>query len=159
MLVRVDLEEGRGQEAESRSRELAGVFRKADAPEQERVAHGLRARALVAVGNVPAAQAELRKAPPLPGGVVPPEVRYDYVLSEIQVQAAAGDAPGAMRSLEGLIATATQAKLKLYELEARRMLGELEVRAGRADAGRARLQAVDAEATALGLGLLASKAH
>jgi hypothetical protein len=73
------------------------------------------------------------------------------------VQAAAGDVPGAMRSLEGLIATTAQAKLKLYELEARRMLGELEVRAGGAAAGRARLQAVDAEATARGLGLLAGK--
>ena len=159
MLVRVALEEGRAQEAETRSRDLAGVFRKADAPEQERVAHGLRARALLAVGDVPAAQAELRKAPPFQAQVVPPEVRYDYALSEIQVQAAAGDVAGASRSLEVLLATSSQAGLKLYELEAKLMLGELEVRSGRVDAGRARLQAVASEATAKGLALLTRHAR
>lgn len=158
MLVRVALEEGRAQDAEARSRDLAGVFRKADAPEQERMAHGLRARALLAVGDVPAAQAELRKAPPFKASVIPPEVRYDYALSEIKVQAA-GDIAGAMRSLETLIAATSKAGLKLYALEAGSMLGELEIRSGRADAGRARLRAVETEATAEGLSLLARHAR
>jgi len=159
MLVRVALEEGRAQEAETRSRDLAAVFRKADAPEQETMAHGLRARALLAVGDVPAAQAELRGAPRLAARVVPPEVRYDYALAEARVQAAAGDVAGATKALEALAATAAQAGLKLYALEARLLLGALEVSSGRAEAGRARLQAAETEATASGLGLLARRAR
>ena len=159
MLVRVALEDGRAPEAESRSRDLAAVFRKANAPEQEATAHGLRAWALVAVGDVPAAQAELGRSPRLVAGVIPPEVRYDYELAEIRVQAAGGDAARAAKSLEALAATAGQAGLKLYDLQARLLLGELELRSGRAVAGRARLRAVETEATARGLGLLARRAR
>ena len=159
MLVRVALEEGRAREAEARSRELAGVFRKASAPEQEMMAHGLRARALLAVGDVPAAQAELRRSPRRTARVIPPEVRYDYGLAEARVQAAAGDVAGATKGLEALAASAGPAGLKLYELEARLMIGETEMSSGRAEAGRARLQAVETEATSRGLALLAQRAR
>lgn len=150
MLVRVALEEGRAQ----RPRPARAIWQASSARPMRPSRRGW-----LAVGDVPAAQAELRKAPPFQAQVVPPEVRYDYALSEIRVQAAAGDVAGAKRRLEMLLASTSQAGLKLYELEARLMLGELEVRSGHADAGRARLQAVEAEATASGLGLLARHAR
>jgi len=91
-------------------------------------------------------------------GVIPPEVRYDYELAEIRVRAVAGDAAAA-KSLEALAAKASQAGLALYDLEARLMLGEMELRSGRAEAGRARLRAAETEATARGLALLARRAR
>jgi hypothetical protein len=75
------------------------------------------------------------------------------------VQAAAGDVAGAAKALEALAATAARAGLTLYDLEARLLLGEIELRSGRADAGRARLRAVETEAAAHGLSLLARRAR
>jgi hypothetical protein len=134
------------------------VFRKAAAPEYEAHTHAVRARALLALGNVPGAEAEVRQARARSGQVIAPEVRYMVALAEGRVRDAVGDREGAARSLKATADEARGAGLKTYELEARLALGELAVRAGRAESGRALLRAVESEATSRGLGLLARQA-
>jgi len=74
------------------------------------------------------------------------------------VRAAGGDVAGASKALEATIGEARKGGLQGYELEARLALGEVEMRSGRADAGWPRLQAVESEARAKGLELLARQA-
>jgi hypothetical protein len=69
-----------------------------------------------------------------------------------------GEGGAASKRLEEIAAEARRTGLKVYELEALLALGELERRSARAAAGRARLRAVEAEARALGLNLVARRA-
>jgi tetratricopeptide (TPR) repeat protein len=158
LLAALTLEEGRAQDAEAQLRPLPDVFRKGGSPEYEAWARAFLARALVATGNVSAARAEVRRARALTGAVIPPEIRFVVAVTDGRVQAAAGDAAGASKSLEATAAAARSAGLKAYELEARLALAEVELRSGRADAGRARLREVESEATTRGLALLARQA-
>src|SRR5262249_61811975 len=118
----------------------------------------IRARALLAAGGIAAAEAEIRRARGLIGPVIPPEVRFTVAVAEGRIRAAAGDVMGAVESLEATAAQAREAGPKAYELEALLALGEAEMRAGRTEAGRARLRDVETEARARGLGLLARQA-
>ena len=111
-----------------------------------------------AAGDVAAARAEVRRARGLAGPVIPPEVRFVLAVAEGRVRAAVGDAAGASKSLEATAAEARAAGLKAYELEARLALAEVEMRSGRAEAGRARLREVASEARSKGLELLARQA-
>jgi eukaryotic-like serine/threonine-protein kinase len=158
LLAALTLEEGRAQDAEAQLRPLPDAFRKAGSPEYEAWARAFRARAFIATGNVAAAQAEVRRARALAGPVIPPEVRFVLAVAEGRVRASAGDAAGAAKSLEATAAEARAAGLKGYELEARLALAEVEMRSGRADAGRARLREVESEAKSRGLALLARQA-
>ena len=69
-----------------------------------------------------------------------------------------GRLPTPEAALEQVIAQAGQAGLLGPQLEARLALGEIEIVRGRAAKGRARLEALQQEAQALGYGLIARKA-
>jgi len=150
-LIGHDGAEGRAGDAAAQLRDVPDAFKKAGSPEYEAWARALRARALLGVGDVAAAQEEMRKARGLVGAVIPPEVRFALAVAEGRGRAAAGDAAGAARSLEAAAAQARAAGLKAYELEARLALAEVEMRSGRAETGRARLREVASEARATGL--------
>jgi hypothetical protein len=94
----------------------------------------------------------------VPVAISPPELRVTLALVEGRVAAATGDAAGAARGLEETAAQAEQLGLVGFALEARRLLGELELRQGRAEAGRTRLAQVEADATARGYVLVARRA-
>jgi tetratricopeptide (TPR) repeat protein/tRNA A-37 threonylcarbamoyl transferase component Bud32 len=158
LLAALALDEGRAREAEAQLRDVPDAFKKVGSPDYEVWARALRARVLLEVGDVAAAQAEVGKARGLTAGVVPPEVRFPLALAEGRVRAAAGDAVGAVKSLESTAEEARAGGLKPYELEARLAAAEVELRSGRAEAGRARLRAVESEARARGLALLTRKA-
>jgi predicted negative regulator of RcsB-dependent stress response len=158
LLAGLTLEEGRARDAEAQLRGLPDAFRKVGAPEHEVHARAFHARALLAVGEVAAAQSEMRRARGLASPVIPPEVRFALAVAEGRVRAAAGDTAGATKSLEATAAEARAAGLKGYELEARLALAEVEMGSGRAEAGRARLRDIVSEARAKGLELLARQA-
>jgi Tfp pilus assembly protein PilF/TolB-like protein len=158
LLAGLALEEGRARDAEAPLRALPDAFRKVGSPEYEAYARALHARALLAVGDVAAAQAEMRRARGRAGPVIPPEVRFAVAVAEGRVRAAAGDTAGAIRSLEATAAAARAAGLKGYELDARLARAEVDMGAGRGEAARARLREVAAEAKANGLELLARQA-
>jgi tetratricopeptide (TPR) repeat protein len=157
LLAAVAIEEGRAKEAEAETRDLPALFRKAASPDWGAAAAAVRARALLATGDVKGAQAELAAAAPQ-GRVVPPEVRYPYAVAEGRIRAATVDLAGGTKVLEAAAAEARRAGLKVYELEARLALGEVELAAGHKGSARARLRGVEAEAKALGLALLARRA-
>jgi hypothetical protein len=64
----------------------------------------------------------------------------------------------AARSLEALLAEANQIGVVPAQLEIRLALGEIEMKSGETAKGRARLNALRAEAAAKGFGLIARKA-
>lgn len=77
----------------------------------------------------------------------------------VEIRAARlGRIPTPEAALEQVIAQAGQAGLLGPQLEARLALGEIEIVRGRATEGRARLEALQQEAQALGYGLIARKA-
>jgi hypothetical protein len=90
--------------------------------------------------------------------VQPPELRFWTALTAGRVLAAAGETAAALTSLESTVADARKGGVTAYELEARIALGEVELQAGRGQAGRGRLREAEAEARRLGLELLARQA-
>ena len=159
LIAALDLERGEPREAETQLRGLPDAFKKFGSPEYEAWARALRARALLGVGDVPAAQAEVNAARARLHGVVPPEVRYAVAVAEGRVRAAAGDLAGAARSLEATASDARAAGLKGYELEARLAGAEVALKSGRIEPGRVQLREIDSEATAAGLARLARQAR
>jgi tetratricopeptide (TPR) repeat protein len=157
-LAVVALEDGRVREARAVSDELPGLFRRAGSPEYEAYARVLRARVLVELGRAPQALAELREARALVGKVRPPELGYPLEITHARAQSLAGDTGPAASNLESIVADARKGGFFEYELDARLRLGEIEIRTGRAEAGRGRLRAVESEARARGFGLLARQA-
>jgi tetratricopeptide (TPR) repeat protein len=158
LLAALALDEGRPKDALTALRDLPGAFRKVGSPEFEAWARALRARALLDVGDVAAAQAEVTQARAVVGGVVPPEVRFPLAIAEARVRAAAGDAKGAAKSLEAAAAQARGLGLAPYDLMARLALADVEIGSGGEQAGRARRREVESEARAKGLALLARQA-
>jgi hypothetical protein len=79
-----------------------------------------------------------------------------------RLRAASGaprDVAAALRALDSVRAEAVRAGFVKEQLEASLELGELEIRSGRAAAGRARLRTLAREAQAKGLGLVARRAE
>jgi tetratricopeptide (TPR) repeat protein len=157
-LAVVALEDGRPADARAAATELPDLFRKAGSPEYEAYARVLRARVLLESGQAAPAAAELEKARALLGKVQPPELGYPLEITAARVRDALGDPTSAARSLESILADARKGGFFEYELDARRRVGEIEIRSGRAEAGRTRLRAVESEARARGFELLARQA-
>ena len=63
------------------------------------------------------------------------------------------------RSLEAVLTEAKKYGYLIYEYQARLALGEVEMKSGKATAGRARLAALDKDATRTGFLLIARKAE
>ncbi len=63
------------------------------------------------------------------------------------------------KNLQITLAESTKLGFVPYQFEARLALGEMEMRFGKTPAGRARLRALEKDATAKGFFLIARKAH
>jgi hypothetical protein len=76
-----------------------------------------------------------------------------------QVRAASGHVVEAAASLDRVRAEAVRLHLDDEELETRLTLGEIEIKSGKASAGRARLAVLEKDAATKGYALIARKAH
>jgi hypothetical protein len=92
------------------------------------------------------------------GAMDDPNVRLPVLIAAARVRAAFGENVQAAKSLEALIAEA-KFRLTSAEFEARLALGEIEMKSSKTAAERARLAALEKEATAKGFLLVARKAH
>jgi hypothetical protein len=84
--------------------------------------------------------------------------RIPMAIVAARVRAALGRSAEATKSLEATVIEAEKYGFVGYQFEASLALGEIEMKMGKSAAGRARLEALEKDATAKGFGLIARKA-
>jgi hypothetical protein len=129
---------------------------------EEALARAMLARGLLAMGaaekNV-AAQKEVNAAIPVVRNVEDPRPRLELIVAAARAGAALGGAASAAKTLESTLTEAQKFGYVPIEFEIRLALGEIEIKSGKADAGRARLSALQNEASGKGFFLVAQKAQ
>jgi tetratricopeptide (TPR) repeat protein len=152
------VQEGKFSEGEVLARQSAAEFDKTNSPATSAWAHAALARNLLGEGNLTDARAAAAQAVTLSrqaAGVTP---RFEAALADSRVQARSGKINEARQELESTLSSAHRFGYRLYELEMRLALGEIESRAGSSSA-RARLAALEADAKAQGAMLVAGQAR
>ena len=158
-LARIEIEEGHPGNAEAPCRKAIADFQAQKEPRNESLAHLTLANVLLAMGRVLEAEKEVKAArlaeAKNPGSV--PDPQLSVVAG--RVDAALGKNAEARKAFETVLAEATTHPSLEGQLEARLALGDLEMNAGKAEAGRAQLAALEKEAAGKGFLLIARKAH
>ncbi len=157
-LARVLLAEGRLEEAETAAREVASAARLAGAPVGEAKAESLRATALLARGRIDEAAAATQRAASLLADCRDRPVVLRARIAQARVVAARGQTAEALGALSGAATEADRAGLTGLALEVRTALGETELKTPSQDRARAALGALEDQARAHGLLLLARRA-
>jgi eukaryotic-like serine/threonine-protein kinase len=164
-LADLALDEGRPMDSEADARAAAEEFRTKGVVDQEARAEAVLARSLLAQGKLARATESISRATSLAGQVKDPALRLpveiEVGIAAARIQAASGkqrDQATAMTSLGQRLTEATRNHLTKLLFEAALALGETEIESGKATAGRARLQALEKDATARGFLLIARQA-
>jgi tetratricopeptide (TPR) repeat protein len=158
----VIVEQGRPSGIEAPLRRAIAEFQAEKNGGDEALARAALARALLALGtpeNFVAAQKEVNAAIPVLRGVQDPRPRLEVIVVAARAAAALGEAAQAEKTLEGTLAEAEKHQFAPIEFEIRLALGQIEMKSGKADAGRARLEALSKDATDKGFLLVAQKAQ
>jgi eukaryotic-like serine/threonine-protein kinase len=164
-LAALSLDEGRPADSEANARTAAEEFSKKNMVDKQSLAETVVARALLADGEIAKASESITHATALARQINDPALRLPV---EIEVSIAAAriraasrkqsDQAEAMASLGQRLTEATRNQLLELQFEAALALGEIEIASAKASAGRARLQALEKDATAHGFLLIARKA-
>jgi eukaryotic-like serine/threonine-protein kinase len=149
---------GRGKESEALTRQVIPVFQEAKAKDDETWASAVLARSLLVQGKADEA-ARVIYSVAIEGADT--GTRYEFTLASIRVQAASRkpeDRRAARESVNALVAETMRNGFKGYELEARLLLGEIEMKSNQSEVGRRTLVALEKEARSKGFALIADKA-
>jgi len=160
--ARVIVEQGRASGIETPLRRAIAEFQAERNPGDEALARAELARALLAMGapeNFVAAQKEVNAAIPVVKNVQDPRPRLELIVAAARAAAALGDTAQAAKTLEGTLAEAQRYQFAPIEFEIRLALGEIEMKSGKTDAGRARLEALEKDATDKGYLMFAQRAR
>ncbi len=157
-LAGLDIEDGRAPEAVTLIQESLKEFRAAKSSDDEISGGVLLARALLAAGKPSDALKEIESARALAAKTQNRLVRMDFAIAEARVLLGAGKPAEAGKILELVRADAKKLGLVRYELEARLVLAEVEIKSGNITSGRAQFAALEKDARARGFLLIASKA-
>ncbi len=152
------IDEGQAARAETLAREAVDEFQTEKAGVSEASARGVLAQSELVQGNLAEARKAIDDATKLLAKSDDRDVRLSVLTTVARVRAASGETVQAAKDLEAVLAEAVKFHFIDAELEARLALGEIEIRSGQSAAGRARLAALEKEATAKGFGLIARKA-
>jgi tetratricopeptide (TPR) repeat protein len=156
------IEWGKPNGVETPLERAAAEFQSEGDRAEEARARTMLARALLAMGtpdkNV-AAQKQVNAAIPLVSGVQDPRPRLELIAVAARAAAALGSAAAAEETLEGALTEAQRYGFVPIEFDIRLALGEIEMKSGKPDAGRARLAALQKEAGDRGFLLVAQKAQ
>jgi len=157
-LAEIALEQGKAAEAESQARNAAAKFDQQKINDLGAQAYADISQALLVEGKLPEAEVAAEHALALSrlGGDI--TARFEAAFASAVVNAASGKAVSAASNLEAVRAEAADRGYIGYELRARLLLGELELRSGKTRAGQARLQQLQSEAQQKGFLLIARKA-
>ncbi len=160
-LAELSIEEGHPADAQGSLRDALQILRQQQLGDQELDAHVVLARALLSLGRKAEAEKEIDLATQLVAKSQNHAVHLDVSMVAARIHAASGrsaDLADAAKTLNIVLAEATKCGFAGYQFEARLSLGEMELKSGHAAAGRARLQALEKDATAKGCLLIARKA-
>jgi eukaryotic-like serine/threonine-protein kinase len=152
------LERGQPAETETRIREAREEFRKEKQIDDEMLADTVLARSLIVQHKYEEAQKEIEAGK---GFVAKSQNRANQFQLNIvtaQLDAAQNRIEEAKRNLIAILAEAKQTGLLQYQFEARLELGQIEMKSGKTASGRARLGALQKDATSIGFLLIAHKA-
>jgi tetratricopeptide (TPR) repeat protein len=157
-LANLALEEGKPAEGEPLARAAAEEFDKEKVADSGASAYALLAVTQLAQNKLSGAQTSAKRGMMLAHetGYKPP--RFDATIAQARVQAASGDAVGALKMLEGVRTEAVKYGYVPYDFEARLAMGEIEMKSGKTAAGRARLEQLEKDSGAKGYLLVAQKA-
>ena len=164
-LAELSLEEGRSpQDQEVAVRMVIDVFQKQQARDDEIDAWSILFRALLAEGKAAAAKEAMQHMRSLAAKSQNPKTRWAVAIDDFRVVAAQKDVAhsaagiAARKELAEVVAKSRELGYRLIELDARLALAELEMKAGQTAEGRAHLNAIEAEAKAIGYNQVARKA-
>ena len=157
-LASVALAEKRFADGASLARQATAMFAKSGAPHDEVFSQAALARNLLGAGNLPEAQSAAERAMALSGQSTAPLPRFEATLADARVKAKLGKWAQAREELESMLAAARRSGYRSYEFEARLALAEIDLWAGTTSAV-AQLTALERDARAQGLLLIANQAH
>ena len=158
-LAAVLIEQGQAVQAEALAREAAQEFQTEGAALRESQARAVLGQAQLAQGKRREAQQSIDDATRLLGKSDDPDARFLQLRIAARGRAAAGETAEAIKSLEVVVAQLAKVHRISDQFEARLALGEIEMKSGKSASGRARLAALEKEATTKGFLLIARKAH
>jgi len=164
-IAELSLEEARSPaEQESAIGKAIEVFQQQKVRDDEIGAWCLLARALLAEDKIAPAKEAVQRARALAAKSQNPEVRWRAAITAARIETnnedAARSAAGiaARKELGSIIEKSRGLGYRIVELDARLALAEIEIKAGQTAAGRAHLNAIEADAKATGYLLVARKA-
>ncbi len=157
-LAVLSIEQGRPADAEASARDAAEEFRKGKQIGSEAEAEAVLSRSLLDQGKLPEAQSSVAHAEALSLGDDDRSTRMQVAIVAARVRAASGHSAEALSKLGTVLAEATRSGFVGEQLEARLALGEIEIKSGKASAGRARLAVLEKEAVRKDFLLIARKA-
>jgi ATP/maltotriose-dependent transcriptional regulator MalT len=157
-LAALQLEQGAPGPAETWLRQAAEQFGRERARDSETQALVVLARLLVSQGELAAARQAVARARSLGEGSQNPRVPIRIDLVSARLHGSGGQGALARELLAGSLARSRAGRFLGLELEARLLLGQIEVKSGETAAGRARLEALEREAADQGFGLIARQA-
>lgn len=159
-LANLSLEENRFADAESLAREASAQLEKLNSVDDVSVGFWILARALAAEGKATDAQATIEKAAAFAQKGSDTSARLRIAIESATLRSNPGvpaDVSESQKSIQSALAEAIKENLTGVQLEARLALGELELSTNRT-AGRARLAALQRDATSKGFQLIARHA-
>jgi tetratricopeptide (TPR) repeat protein len=157
-LAEVSLEEGQVTDAESVIRDATREFSAQKAADRVAMAYELLGRVLLARDRPPEARAAIDRASARAGDGQNRLLRLEVAVTEARIRAAEGQQGASLQALESLLGETTEIGAVGIGLETRLALGEIEIAAGMAEEGRARLREVWKDAEAKGFRLISRKA-
>ena len=116
------------------------------------------ALALLEGGDVPGARSQIDQASSLAAQANDRNLKLTVAIAKARIDAATGKGDDALKALASAQKDAHAAGLVAIEFEARLALGEIEMKSGKAAAGRTTLRALAQDAKAKGFNLIATKA-
>jgi tetratricopeptide (TPR) repeat protein len=157
-LAELTIEEGHPADATASLLQTLATFRSTGASDDELTAQIVLAESLLAQSKAAEAQKHLDEARALMQKSQDPATRFQFDFIAARIGAAMGKPAEAERTLKASFAQATKYGYVNYQLRIRLTLGEIEMKSGKSTEGRARLAALQRDATAKGFNLIARKA-
>jgi serine/threonine protein kinase/tetratricopeptide (TPR) repeat protein/TolB-like protein len=153
------VEAGEAPAGEGLCRGAREDFRKEQSGDSEMIADACLAQALLAQKKVREARNEIEASKELTKKSQNYWYRAAMSIAAARTAMASGQLAEARKSLETALAEAKEKNCLPYQFEARLALGELEMKSGKSTSGRARLAALERDATGKGFLLIVRRAH
>lgn len=161
-LASLCIDEGRPRDAIPLLTNAVDEFRSEKRGTDEGFAYVILARSFLAQGKTPEGQKAIADAAPLLENTQDFNKRISFLITANVINAASGNdatVREAVQNLNRVIVETTKAGFVGLQFEARLALGEIEMKSGQVDAGRARLAILAKEANAKGYLLMVRKAE